>query len=265
MDMMIMLAVLSFFYFVTLTLICLYRNKINLKYANAAFIIADVIFFFCWNLATFQRGGLKSFMTLDNISPMIFTAIPLTVFMGEKTKQHVFSAVAFLSVGMFIAMLVSPEHAYMFTFKREADLWYVSEAVCHMVCSLFGVYLVITKQVKADGKSLLKSAIFMYSVIGFGVFLNYVFHKSFFGMNPYGNYSIYMFDLFGSFEATLFAYLIGVFVVLLFGMQFGYGMEKLVSKIERHDAQKATADQEVKTPSTEKDENSRETDSPPFV
>jgi hypothetical protein len=37
-------------------------------------------------------------------------------------------------------------------------------------------------------------------------------------MDPYGNYSIYMIDILGSFEATLIAYLVGVFGTLVVGM-----------------------------------------------
>ena len=68
----------------------------------------------------------------------------------------------------------------------------------------------------------------MFSVIGFGILLNYFFHTRNFGMDPYGNYTIYMIDIFGSFEATLVAYLLGVLLVLTIGMQFGYLLNKLV-------------------------------------
>lgn len=68
----------------------------------------------------------------------------------------------------------------------------------------------------------------MYSVIGFGVILNYFFHTRNFGMDPYGDYTIYMIDIFGSFEATLVAYLLGVLVVLTLGMQIGLLFFKLV-------------------------------------
>ena len=68
----------------------------------------------------------------------------------------------------------------------------------------------------------------MFSVIGFGLFLNYVFHMSNFGMDPYGNYTIYMIDIFGSFEATLAAYLLGVVLVITLGLQIGYLFFKLV-------------------------------------
>ncbi len=236
MHMSLMLGIVLVLFFTSLTLMCLYRRKMNVKIWNFVFVMVDIVFFFLWNLAGYQRGWLdKRFMTLDNISPFTFTIIPLTYFMNKKTKDYAFSAIAFLSVGMFVAMIFSPEHAYLFSYTADASFLYTTEALCHLLCSLFGVYLVLTDQVKADGKNLVKSVVFMYLVIGFGVFLNYVFHKDFFGMDPYGNYRIYMLQLFGSFWATLIAYLLGVLVVLISGMQFTALLRRMMTEYERRE------------------------------
>ncbi len=236
MHMSLMLGIVLVLFFTSLTLMCLYRRKMNVKIWNFVFVMVDIVFFFLWNLAGYQRGWLdKRFMTLDNISPFTFTIIPLTYFMNKKTKDYAFSAIAFLSVGMFVAMIFSPEHAYLFSYTADASFLYTTEALCHLLCSLFGVYLVLTDQVKADGKNLVKSVVFMYLVIGFGVFLNYVFHKDFFGMDPYGNYRIYMLQLFGSFWATLIAYLLGVLVVLILGMQFTALLRRMMTEYERRE------------------------------
>ena len=230
MDMMLVLGILAAVFFVSLTLICLYRDKINVKAFNAVFIICDLIFYFVWNLGMYEHGWLEGgFQTLGNISPFIFTLIPLTCFMNDKVKQYAYCAIAFLWVGMFLALFISPEYAYIFDYHREASVVYTGEALCHMLASLFGIYLILTKQVKLDFQSWIRSIVCMYSVIFFGVFLNYFFHKSHFGMNPYGNYAIYFLDIFGTFEATFIAYLLGVLTVLTLGWQFGCLFERLVS------------------------------------
>ena len=66
--------------------------------------------------------------------------------------------------------------------------------------------------------------------LGFGVFLNLVFYQTNFGMNMHGKYSIYFLDIFGSFEVTLIAYLVGIFAV----MAGGYLAGALLDKISRH-------------------------------
>ena len=220
MNMILMLGIVTFLYFFSLTLMCFYREKMNPKFWNVIFVVTDILFFFCWNLAGYERGWMKDrFMTLDNISPMMCTMIGLLFFMSPKVAQHCKCAVAFLSFGMFCAMLISPERAYLFSFDEQADFLYASEALCHMIMALFGAYLILSKQVKLNSKDFFKSAVFVYSIVGFGVLLNFIFKKDFFGMTPYGDYNIYGVRLFGSFWATLLGYLVGIFLVLLFGLQ----------------------------------------------
>lgn len=229
MNMMQMVAFMVICYFITLTLLCVYRRIINVKIANYIFIAVDLVFFFCWNYAAYLRGWLNDgFMTLENISPFIMTLIPLTLFMGERVRKYCNSAIAFLWLGMFLALMISPQHAYIFNYNIEATFIYASEAACHLIASLYGVWLIISGQVECSTKSLGRSVACMYLVIGYGVFLNYFFHTRNFGMDPYGNFSIYMLDILGSFEATLLAYLLGVLVVLVIGLQFGQGLKKLV-------------------------------------
>ena len=127
---------------------------------------------------------------------------------------------------MFVAMLFSPSHTYLFSFNHEATFWYTSEALCHMNCSLFGIYLVLSGQVKADFAHWIKSIVFMFSIITYGVALNLIFKRGYFGMDP-EDFSIYMIDIFTSFEATLAAYYLGVFLVLTIGMQICLGIEKM--------------------------------------
>lgn len=230
MDLMLVLGILAAVFFVTLTLICLYRDYINVKICNAGFVVLDLIFYFIWNVGMYERGTLDDgFETLNNISPMIFTVIPLTVFMSDKVKEYAYSAIALLWVGMFCALFISPEQAYIYSYRTEATALYTGEALCHMLAALFGVYLILTKQVKLNFQTWWRSLVFMYSVIFFGVFLNYFFHKDHFGMNPYGGYSIYFLNIFGSFEATLIAYLFGVLTVLTIGLEVGYLLERIIT------------------------------------
>ena len=239
MNMTQMVGIMVFFFFVSLTVICLYHQHINKKIGNLIFIIVDIIFFLGWNYAAYMRGSLDDgFMTLDNISPFIMTLIPLTPLLNEKVKTYCNSAIAFLWMGMFLALSISPEHSYLFNYNHEATFLYAAEAACHLVAALYGIYLIISGQVICDFKHLVKSAVCLYSVIGFGVVLNFIFHKSHFQMDPYCSYSIYMIDIFGNFTATLLAYIFGVILVLIIGMQTGYLVNKMVSKIHLESLEK---------------------------
>lgn len=248
MHMIQMTGLVSALYFFTLGFLIFYREKINIKIGNLIFVIADVFFFFLWNYGYFVRGSLHTFITFDNISPFIFTVIPLTYIFKDSVKDYAFSAIAFLHFGMLCATFVSPEQAYLFNFLEEANMLYTAEAFCHMLTALFGIYLVLTEQVKPTFKAWVKSVIFMYSVITFGVLMNVIFHRSYFGMNPYGRYAIYFLDIFGSFGATLAAYYLGVLVVLTFGMQTSYGLMRLLTPREQRKKRKKNKAAKIEEP-----------------
>ena len=95
----------------------------------------------------------------------------------------------------------------------------------------------------------------MLGWITFGLILNIILDTHCFNLNP-NKYSIYMLDIFGSFEATVLAYYLGVIVVLTLGMQSGYGILKFVEKIKKqhqaHVAVKAHYDNAYKAEKKEK-------------
>ena len=232
MNMQLMLGVGVACYFITLFFLCFYRDKLNIKLCTTVFIIVDMILYLLWNIAYAEKGMLKDgFMTLENISPFTFTVIPLTVFMNEKTKEYAYSAIAFLHLGLFLATLISPEYVVIFNYKTEATFAYATEAMCHVLAALFGLYLMLTGQVKPDFNHWIKAIVFLLGWISFGIFLNLVLDTYCFNLNP-NRYAIYMLDIFGSYEATVLAYYLGVIVVLTLGMQSGYGLCKLVDKIK---------------------------------
>ena len=222
MHIMQMLGVLALVFFVGLFLMCFFRKKLKNPIINPLFIIICAVFFFCWNYAAFEHGWLEDgFMTLENISPYICTVILLTPFMSETVKDYAYSAIAFLAFGMFLAMFISPEVEYLFSYHNNAKFVHVSEAACHLIMGLYGFYLILSDRVKLDLKHLCKSLAFMYLSIGFGVLLNQIFHLSNFGMDMHGSYKIYFLDIFGSFAATFIAYLFGVLGTILLGFIVG--------------------------------------------
>ena len=233
MNMQLMLGVGIACFFLSLFFLCFYKDKLNVKFFNGLFIVLDIIFFLLWNIAAAEKGWLADgFMTMENISPFTFTVIPLTLFMNKKSKEYAFSTIAFLHVGMFLATLISPEYVVIFNYKPEATFVYATEAMCHILTSLFGIYLILTKQVKPDFAHWIKSIVFMLGWITFGLCLNLILDTYCFNLNP-NRYGIYMLDIFGSFEATVLAYYLGVIVVLTVGMQSGAGLLKLVEKIKK--------------------------------
>ena len=222
MHMMHMLGGLSLVLFLALFLMCFFREKLKHPVVNPSFILACAAFFFCWNYAAFERGWLEDgFMTLENISPFICTVILFTPFLSEKIKEFAHCAIAFLGFGMLMALYISPGASYFLDHNHTANFMHISEAACHLVMALYGFYLILTEKVHLTWVNLGKACVFVYTSIGFGVFLNWCFHLANFQMDMYGDASIYFLDIFGSFEVTFVAYLLGVLGTLLLGFLFG--------------------------------------------
>ena len=231
MHMMYMLIILAFVFSVGMFFMCFFREKLKNPIFNPLFVIVCGVFFFCWNYAAYELNWLEDgFMTLENISPYICTVILATPFLSDKIKEYAYSAIALLSFGMFLAMYVSPGAEFVLNFQQNARFIHVSEGACHLLMALYGFYLILSGKVKLNKHSFAKAVIFIYLSIGFGVFLNWCFHLSNFGMNMYGNYSIYFLDIFGSFEATFIAYLLGVLLTI----SLGYAAGLFLDKISRH-------------------------------
>jgi hypothetical protein len=227
MSMMGMTGVLIALYFITITAIMAFSKEQPKKDLDWIFLTINLITFLGLNIFYFQKDGKITFLSFDNISPFTFTFMIFIGLFKEKLAYAFRCAIAFLSVGMIIAMMITPQYAYIYSFVEEARIDYLLDALGHMNCSLYGIYLVASGKVKLTLPNFSRAAIFMYTVITGVVITNALFHKNFFGMCPYGGYSIYMFNLFEEYWATLLAYYLGVLAVLYLGFGFNYALNRL--------------------------------------
>ena len=249
MHMMQMLGTLSLVLFVALFLMCFFREKLYHPIVNSLFLFGCMVFFFCWNYAAYERGWLEDgFMTLENISPFICTVILATPFMNERIKDLAYCAIAFLGFGMLLALYISPGASYFMNHNHTANFMHISEAACHLLMALYGFYLILSEKVKLTWENFGKAIVFVYSSICFGVFLNWCFHLSNFGMDMYGDASIYFLDIFGTFELTFVAYLVGVLGTLTLGFLFGMFLDWFSKPKPEKEETTAPAEETTDTP-----------------
>lgn len=227
MPMMAMVIICVFVYFICLIAILLYNERFNKMYVRLFFTIVNTCLFIGYCINEYYRKGSFEFLTFDQISPFMFTMLPLSYLMDKRVRHYYFCTAAFLSLGMFVAMLVSPQEAYLVAYKADATVLYVLDTLLHLNFSLFGIYLICSGTVKLKFKHFKKALIFIYTVITFVVLVNFIFHKNYFGMGYYGKYGIYMIRIFETYWATLAAYILGVFLVLVLGLIFNGVLVKL--------------------------------------
>ena len=222
MPMMMMLLILVFIYFACFITILFFNKYMNPKYTLIFFMITNAALFAGYCINEYSRKGKFDFLTFDQISPFMFTMLCLCFLMNDKIKKVFLDTAAMLSLGMFVAGLISPQEAYLASYRMDANMLYVLDTLLHLNYSLFGVYLFISGIVKIEFKCVLRAAAFLYSVIGFAVICNFLFHKNYFGMGYYGNFGIYMIRIFETYWATLIVYILGVFLVLTLGFIYAH-------------------------------------------
>ena len=223
MHSIVMLLAITPVFFTALFLMCFYRDRLrHHPMIHHLFIGVCAVFFYCWNYAAYELRWLEEgFMTLQNISPFICTVILVAPFMHKRIRDFAYCAIAFLGFGMFLAMYISPCAEYFSSLRQNTPFVYICEAACHLLMALYGFYLILVERVELSLRSFWRAVLFLYCAVGFGVFLNWCFHLSNFGMDMYGNYSIYFLDIFGSFTATFIAYLAGIFATVILGYLVG--------------------------------------------
>ncbi len=229
MPMMIVVMIFELVYFSSLAIMVFYQKQINRKYAIAMFTGINILFYFFEWLYYFKTGQFR-FIVFEQISPCMFTMLSLSYFMKEKTRDAFYCAAAFLSAGMFLAMIISPGLAYLSGYTDDMLMLHAIGVLEHLNLSLFGSYLLLSGTVKLNLKNLKKGMLFLFSLITFGIVVNFIFYQNFFGMGYYRNFRIYGVRFFDSYWLTLLAYLLGVCFVFLLGYESGQILLKFAKR-----------------------------------
>ena len=227
MPMMMMVLIFVCMYFACFFVLLVFNKYMNPKNTIIIFTIINTVLFIANWINEFNRKGTLEFLVFDQISPLMFTMLPLSFLFKEKLQNVIFKTSALLSLGMFVAMLISPQEAYLGSNHKDASLLYFFDMLLHLNFSLFGTYLFLSGIVKLDFKGIVQSALFLYSVISFAIICNFLFHKNYFGMGYYSNYGIYMIRIFESYWSTLIVYILGIFLVLMLGFEYLLLLKKI--------------------------------------
>ena len=154
---------------------------VYIPYVIAAGIIYADVGFFDWNF--------QNVLPVANVSPFMFSLMPILLFMPEKVKKHIFLLISLLSVGMLLSAVGGC--LYNAAIRYRFHFHFLLDYIAHMLLSLFGVYLVISGQVELKTKNCLVSGSLILGVAGVMMLLNVVFDTAFFGLSLNGKHNIY--------------------------------------------------------------------------
>jgi hypothetical protein len=228
---------MNYAYILTLVLLCaLYAAGIyfmkyirNFRLFNVLFgclVYIPYLWLSCivYNDVGFYDWNFQNTLPTANVSPFMFSSVPLLLILPPKAKKAVYLLISLLSVGMFgsaaLGCIGNAAINYKFHFHFLLD--YIS----HFALSLFGIYLIRTKQVEFHAKNCLVSASIIFGSATVMLILNLILDTAFFGLSLTGKHSIYNNVIVDNSYVSALIYYVGLLMVLL----LGYGVCKMFQK-----------------------------------
>ena len=230
------LCLLIVFYVIILFLM---KKFTNTKLTNAIFCITIFVLYATFVFVVGLKAGIQDWNFLNtlpvaNVSPFMFASMPLYFILPKKVKKYYLTLIALLFVGMFLSVCFSCIYFQSISYKFHFH--FLLDYVAHFSLSLWGVYLVKSKQVSLKikesligGSTIVASAVIM-------MILNVIFDTAFFGLSLNGKHNIYNQVLVSSSYISALIYFSGLIFVLL----IGYFTQKLInhSKKNKNDLSK---------------------------
>lgn len=178
-----------------------------IPYVCLSFVVLRDVGFNDWNY--------RNTLPVANVSPFMFALMPIVFILPQSVKKHFLLLISLLSVGMAFSSILGCINNTVINYKFH--LHFMLDYVSHFALSLYGVYLVRTRQVKLNIKSASVSGSIILASAFVMMILNVIFDTAFFGLSLNGKHNIYNNVLFKSSYLSAFVYFLGLIVILALG------------------------------------------------
>ena len=200
--------------------IVLMRFMRNTTLTNAIFVLAVVIPYIALVVTIYRDTGFydwnfQNVLPVANVSPFMFTCVPLALLLPKRVRKHFLLLISLLSVGMLLSGVFGCIYNAARNYKFHLHFTY--DYAAHFAMSLFGVYLVKSRQVTMSIKNALISSSLIFGTAAVMTVLNVIFDTSFFGLSLNGKHNIYAVVLTESSYLSALLYFLGLGVVLTLG------------------------------------------------
>ena len=189
---------------------------VYIPYVSLCTIVYRDVGFYDWNF--------RNTLPVANVSPFMFSLMPILLILPKKAKEYVFLLISLLSVGMLVSTILGC--AYNASINYKFHFHFLLDYVAHILLSLFGIHLIRSKQVEFNVKNCLISSSVIFAAATVMVILNLIFDTSFFGLSLRGKHNIYNNVLVSNSYLSALLYYLGLGVVLM----LGYIVSKKFSK-----------------------------------
>ena len=213
----ISLMILCSLYIVCIACMKYMRNTkcFNLLFMGLVYASYLVLSYSIYRNAGFDDWNFKNTLPTANVSPFMFSVMPVLLVMPKKAQKHIHLLISLLSVGMVLSGALGC--VYYAAIQYAFHPHFLLDFGAHFLLSLFGVYLVRSGQVEVNRRNCLISGAMIYGVAMCMLVHNVVFVTAFFGLSLSGKHNIYNNVLVRSGYLSAVIYFVGLGLVLLLG------------------------------------------------
>jgi uncharacterized membrane protein YuzA (DUF378 family) len=163
----------------------------------------------------FDDWNFRNTLPVANVSPFMFTSMLILPCLPKKLRKYHFLLISLLSVGMLFSTVLGCVYNAVINYKFHFH--FMLDYLSHMVLSLFGIYLIRSKQAVPSVKNSLISGSVIVGAAFVMMILNLIFDTAFFGLSLRGKHNIYNNVLTESSYLSALLYFIGLCGVLCLG------------------------------------------------
>ena len=175
----------------------------------------------------FNDWNFKNTLPIANVSPFMFTLVGVIFLFPKGIRKHLYLLISLLSVGMLLSSIFAC--IYNASINYKFHFHFLADYISHITLSLWGVYLIKTKQVRLKNRNVIISSSIILGVAFTMLILNVIFDTAFFGLSLNGKHNIYNNILTDNSYLSAALYFTG----LLFVLFLGYLYSLLFAKKEK--------------------------------
>ena len=226
----VFLALFVAIYVIVLFLMKRFKNQ---TITNLVFVlIIDICYLTVVIVALIKNGpndwNFQNTLPTANISPFMFTVAPLFFVFPKTVKKYFALLISLLAVGMILSPSISCIHWLIVGYKFHVS--FLFDYIAHFAMSLWGVYLIQSKQIDLKIKDSLISGSIIFAVAFTMIIINLIFDTSFFGLSLRGKHNIYNQVLVDNSYLSALIYFTALALLLVCGYLFQKLLMFLINK-----------------------------------
>ena len=228
MDYIITLCCLLLFYLLAIKVMgyIKWRRAVNFLTSVSIYVLYLYVVYRAYTSVGVHDWNFQNTLPVANVSPFTFSLMPLLWFLPKRCKRYLHLLICLLCAGMLLSPIFNCVFNAMRAYAFHAQ--FVADYVAHVLLSLWGIYLVKSRQVELTPRDCVIGGSLIVGVALAMLVHNVIFDTAFFGLSLSGKHNIYNVVLVDSSLVSALLYFSGLIGILL----LGYGFQKALTKAD---------------------------------